>query len=351
MGSQLALTFFSLAGLPIFAADVPAPTGDAVVPKGAKLELVFTRSAKIKGGLTEGPACAPDGPIYFSDIPVGADKGLIMRYNPKTKTTIVFQADSHKSNGLKFDAQGRLVACEGADGGGRCVSRYDVQTGNREVLADKFMGKRFNAPNDLTIDRKNRIYFSDPKYLGAEKRELERMAVYRIETNGTVVEVTRDVSKPNGLVLSPNEMTLYVIEHDNRCERLDIESNPPQQGDMRLYAFPLGADGLVSGQRKTVIDVAPENGFDGMCVDEKGNLYLAYRSLKRPGILVTDPHGTEIAFIPTGPSQPGAKEATGIPSNVCFGAGNEQSTLYVTVDTSLYRIKLKIPGNKHVWEK
>jgi gluconolactonase len=351
MRSQFALTLFLLSAIPLFAADIPAPTGDTVVPEGAKLELLFTRSAKIKGGLTEGPACAPDGSVYFSDIPVGDDKGLIMRYNPKTQSTIVFQADSRKSNGLKFDAQGRLVACEGADGGGRCVSRYDVQTGQREVLADKYMGKRFNAPNDLAIDRKGRIYFSDPKYLGAEKRELEHMAVYRIDTDGTVVEVTHDASKPNGVALSPDEKTLYVINHDNLNERLDIQANPAKQGPMTLYAFPLGPDGLVSGMRNKLIDVSPENGFDGMCVDEKGNLYLALRSLRRPGVLVTGPDGHEIAFIPTASTQSGAKEPTGIPSNVCFGAGDEKSTLYVTVDTSLYRIKLKIPGNKHPWEK
>jgi sugar lactone lactonase YvrE len=120
---------------------------------------------------------------------------------------------------------------------------------------------------------------------------------------------------------------------------------------MTVYTFPLGADGLLNGPRFKLIDVGPENGFDGMCVDAKGNLYLALRSLRRPGVLVTGPNGHEIAFIPTGSPQPGAKEPVGIPSNVCFGAGDEKSTLYITVDTSLYRIKLKIPGNKHVWEK
>ncbi|HEV3143148.1 MAG TPA: SMP-30/gluconolactonase/LRE family protein [Gemmataceae bacterium] len=330
---------------------MPAPTGEAIVPEGAKLELLFTRSAKIKGGLTEGPACAPDGSIYFSDIPVGSDNGLIMRFDPKTKATTAFHTDSRKSNGLKFDAEGRLVACEGADGGGRCISRYNLGLGNREVVAEKYMGKRFNAPNDLAIDRKGRIYFSDPKYLGSEKRELEHMSVYRVDTDGTVLEVTHDCSKPNGVALSPDEKVLYVINHDNLNERLDIQSNPAEKGPMTLYAFPLGPDGLVSGPRKTLIDVGPENGFDGMCLDEMGNIYLALRSLKRPGVLVTDAHGKEIAFIPAGQSQPGAKEPLGIPSNVCFGAGEEKSTLYITVDTSLYRIKLKIPGNKHAWEK
>jgi gluconolactonase len=93
-----------------------------------------------------------------------------------------------------------------------------------------------------------------------------------------------------------------------------------------------------------LVDFGTEPGCDGMCVDIKGNIYLAARSLKRPGVLVIDPQGKELAFIPTGPSQPGAKEPEGIPSNVCFGRGAESKTLYVTVDTSLYRIPVKVEG-------
>src|SRR5580765_4689916 len=91
-------------------ADLPKPTGEAIVSPDAKLELLFTRSAPIKGGLTEGPAVAPDGSIYFSDIPFGSDKGMIVRFDPKTKKTDIFAADSHKSNGLKFDGKGTLYA-------------------------------------------------------------------------------------------------------------------------------------------------------------------------------------------------------------------------------------------------
>src|SRR4051812_45803382 len=170
--------------------ETPAPTGDAIVPSGAKLELLFTRSAKIEGGLTEGPACAPDGSIYFSDIPFGKDKGMILRFDPKTKDTTVFAEDSHKSNGLKFNLDGYLIACEGSDEGGRAVVRWDVRSKERTVLAERYRGKRFNAPNDLAIDTKNRIYFSDPRYLGDEPRELEHRAVYRIDTDGKVVEIT-----------------------------------------------------------------------------------------------------------------------------------------------------------------
>src|SRR5436190_22729709 len=93
------------------AASVP---GADLVPPGAKLERVYTRTAPIKGGLTEGVAAAPDGSMYFSEIPFGEDKGMIMRFDPRTGRTTVFAPDSHKSNGLMFDARGRLVACEGS---------------------------------------------------------------------------------------------------------------------------------------------------------------------------------------------------------------------------------------------
>jgi gluconolactonase len=326
------------------AADIPPPTGDAIVPEGAKLELLFTRTAKIAGGLTEGPACGPDGCIYFSDIPFGKDKGLIMRFDPKTRKTTVFVEDSRKSNGLKFDLEDRLVACEGSDEGGRAVVRYDLATKKRTVLADSYMGKRFNAPNDLAIDTKGRIYFSDPRYLGDEPRELEHRAVYRIDPDGKVTAVTHDVEKPNGIALSPDGRTLYLADHNNGTDKIDPSKPAPAPGAMKVYAFPLGGDGLVSGKRRTLVDYGTEAGCDGMCVDVKGHIYLAARRLSKPGVQVIDPDGKEVAFIPTGPSQPGAKEPVGIPSNVTFGRGAESKTLYVTVDKSLYRIPLKIDG-------
>jgi gluconolactonase len=326
------------------AAEPPPPTGEAIVSPAARWEVVCTRTAPIHGGLTEGPAAAPDGRIYFSDIPFGADRGMILRFDPKTKQTTVFTDDSGKSNGLKFDAHGGLVACQGSDGGGRRVARFNVKTGTRTTLADRFHGKRFNAPNDLAIDRQGRIYFSDPRYLGDEPRELEYRAVYRIDTDGTVVEITHDCEKPNGVALSPDQRTLYVNDHNNGTDRIDPKSPPPKKGAMKVYAFPLGADGLVNGPRRTLVDFGAEDGGDGLCVDARGNLYIAARSRRRPGILVTDPTGKEVAFLPTGPSQPDARTPVGLPSNVCFGVGAERSTLYATVDTSLWRIRLKANG-------
>src|SRR5437868_7345169 len=131
-------TLLCLANLAL-AADVPPPSGDAIVSPEAKLELLFTRSADIKGGLTEGPAVAPDGSIYFSDIPFGKDAGMILRFDPATKQTTVFANDSYKSNGLIFNSAGELLSCEGSDVGGLAVSKWDVKTGKRTVIADKYM--------------------------------------------------------------------------------------------------------------------------------------------------------------------------------------------------------------------
>jgi gluconolactonase len=329
---------------PAPAGDRPPPTGDKIVAGDAKLELLFTRTLPLKGGLTEGPAVAPDGCVYFSDIPMTKGKGVIMRFDPKTKKTTVFQEDSRKSNGLKFDAKGRLVACEGADGGGRCVSRYDIATGKREVLVDNWMGKKFNACNDLCIDTKGRIYFSDPRYIGPEPRELDFKGVFRLDPDGKLHLITKEVETPNGVVLSPDQKTLYLVDHNPGTDKIDVDK-PAKVGAMKIYAFPLGEDGKVSGPRKTLWDFGTENGADGLAVDVHGNVYAAARALKRPGVLVLSPEGKEVAFIPTGPPDQGkAKEPRGIPSNVAFGVGADRNLLYVTVDTSLYRVRLKVDG-------
>ncbi|MBS0262293.1 MAG: SMP-30/gluconolactonase/LRE family protein [Planctomycetes bacterium] len=336
------------------AADLPQPTGDSIVAPNAKLELLFERTAPIKGGLTEGPAVAPDGSIYFSDIPFGSDKGMILRFDPQTKKTTVFTDDSHKSNGLKFDGKGNLYACEGSDEGGQAVVRWDVKTKTRTVIADKYMGKRFLAPNDLVLDAAGRIYFSDPRYLGTEPKEIDHKAVYRIDTNGTVVEITRECEKPNGIALSPDGKTLYLADHNNGTDRILVPPDPNEKvtpGAMKIYAFPLGADGLVNGPRKILVDFKDQAGCDGMTVDAKGHIYLTARGLKRPGVMVIDPTGKEVAFIPTGmPNQTADKPAVGIPSNVTFGLNADRNKLYITVDTQLYRIPLKVSGFV-VWAK
>ncbi len=318
---------------------------EPIVPADAKLELLYTRSANIRGGLTEGPAVAPDGSIYFTDIPSGPDKSLIVRFDPATRQTSVFSADAGMANGLAFDALGYLIACEGSDTGGRRVSRWDTRTGKSQTIVDRYQGKKFNAPNDLVLDSKGRIYFTDPRYVGSEPRELEHRAVYRIDTDGKVVEVTHEVEKPNGIALSPDEKTLYVADHNNGSDGIDPTGPKPTKGAMKIYSYPLGPDGLVAGARKTIYDFGTEDGCDGMCVDTAGRIYLTARGSKRPGVLVIDPAGKEQAFIATGaPNQQHAKEPKGFPSNVEFGRGADDNLLYVTVDKSLYRIRLHAHG-------
>jgi gluconolactonase len=319
---------------------------NAILPNGSVPELIYTRKAKLNSGLTEGPAVAADGSIYFTDMPFGTDNGMILRFDPKTNQTTVFTEKASKSNGLAFLRDGSAVSCDGADGGGRRLVRWNLKTGEATTLVDRFQGQRFNSPNDLSVDLKGRIYFTDPRYGGSEPRELEREAVYRLDTDGTVIEITRDVEKPNGIVLSPDQKTLYVGDHNNGGNRLKPTDPEPKRGAMKIYAFPLDADGLVNGQRKTLVDFGSENGCDGMTVDSAGNIYASCRSLARPGIKVVDPAGKELAFIETGAkNQKGLfDDWKGIPSNVEFGIGDDAHTLYITIDKSLYRLKVKTRG-------
>jgi gluconolactonase len=270
-----------------------------------------------------------------------------VRFDPKTKSTSIFSDDSGKSNGLIFDAAGFLLAAEGANGGGRRVSRWNTATKWKATVADSIGNKRFNAPNDICVDRNGRIYFTDPKYLGAEPRELERMSVYFVEPSGTVREATREVTKPNGLAISPDGRTLYVANHDNGSDDV-TKPAPATHGPMTIYAFTLAADGTAIGPPRTVVDFGDKKGCDGMTIDSLGRLYLTVREPTRPGIMVVDPKtGNEVAFIPTGPADQTGDKVEGLPSNVEFGIGEEANVLYATVDLSLQRITLKSKGFHH----
>ena len=341
------------------AQEWPAPSGEGIVDPASRFEHLYTRPEKGLGGLTEGPAAAPDGSIYFSDILRGENHGRIHRFDPASMQVEIFADNSHKSNGLTFGPDGHLYAAEGADHGGRRISRWDVRKKERTLVVDRIDGKRFNSPNDIVADRYGNLYFSDPRYTGHEPRELEHRAVYRVTRTGEVVEITRQVTKPNGLALSPDGRTLYVAETNNGSDGLPgVE--PGNRGPMRIYSFPLSEDGTVSGPRRLFHDFGPKFGCDGMTVDEQGNLYLTVREPSRPGILVLSPDGQERGFLPTG-SGVRAEETplteaeakgletppavpAGLPSNVEFGVGAESNMLYVTIDQGLYRIPLLTRG-------
>ena len=320
---------------------------DPIVPPDAKLEKLF--ESKV---LTEGVAVAPDGMVYFSEITFshvsrdenGAiDAGFIWKFDPVSKKTSIFRSPSGMSNGIKFDAAGNMIVAEGADYGGRRVTRTDMQTGKAQVIAGLFEGRPLNSPNDITIDEQGRIYFSDPRYLGHEPIDQPVVGVYRIDTDGSLHRIITDAGKANGVCVSPDQKSLYVVSNDNGgtaidrlskgdAKQADKVSTPLRKGFMALQAYDLAADGTATF-RKTLVDYAPFDGPDGLVVDKDGNLYVAVRAENRPGICVYSPEGKELAYI-----------KTEVPTNVGFGRGPDAKLLYITAGSSLYRIRINREG-------
>jgi len=296
------------------------PTGDpSIISAGAKLEVLFDGAF-----FSEGPAVAPDGSVYFSDItfagPSGMQAGHIWRYDPETGKTMVFRSPSGMSNGLKFDSMGRLIAAEGADFGGRRLTRTNLETGKAEIIAGLYEGRPFNSPNDISIDEKGRIYFSDPRYLGHEPIDQPVMGVYRIDPDGAIERIISDAGKPNGVCVAPDQQSLYVVSNDNGNTGLVRMGDAPyHKGRMALLAYDLALDGTATF-REVLVDYAPEDGPDGLVADADGNLYVAVRDATRPGIVVYSPKGKELAYIPT----------PVVPTNAAFGHGEDSKTLYVT---------------------
>lgn len=288
----------------------------ASFPKDARLEKLWS-----EGTFTEGPAQGADSCIYFSDI-----GNRIMKFDPATGKTSEFRKPSGRANGLDFDPQGRLVACEGANsGGGRRVSITD-KDGTVRTLTDKWMGKRYNSPNDLTIDLKGRVYFTDPRYVGDDPREIDTESVYRVDPDGTVAQIITDVQKPNGIILAPDMKTLYLAD------------NHPK-GNRHLLAFPLKEDGTV-GAKKVLHDFKDDRGIDGMAIDVKGNIWATAGKDKTAGVTVFSPDGKKLAFLPT----------PELPTNCVFG-GDKRNILYVTAGRSLYRIPTTAEGFAVFWPK
>jgi len=312
------------------AQDLQSPSGDAaVLPPQSRLVEIWNQ-----GEFTEGVAVAADGTVYFSDIAFDADGlGRVLKYNPASGVVAVHCADSGKSNGLMFDRQGRLIACCGANKGRQAVCEVTAD-GKLRDIATSFRGKRFNSPNDLVIHPNGSIYFSDPRYVGQEPMLIKHQSVYRIDPNGKVSRVTRDIDKPNGVHLSPDGRILYVAETDNGSTDVTQDSSDTKKGRMTLNAFPIRDDGTL-GDKRVLVNFGSETGTDGMSVDRQGNLYAAVRHSKQFGIVVYSPDGKQRARIPT-PS---------LPTNCCFGRGRQATTLFVTAGGGFYKIQLKIPGH------
>jgi gluconolactonase len=265
---------------------------------------------------TEGPAADTAGNVLFTDIP----NERIHRVGADGKLT-VFREKSHKANGLMFNGKGELVACE-MDGQ---VAAYAADGSARRVLADKFDGKRFNAPNDLVVDRHGGVYFTDPEYNAPRPLPQSIRTFYYVAADGKVTRLhDKDLPNPNGIILSPDEKTLYVIPSSSS----------------RMLAYPIEGPGKIGAARTFCELVQPkgqkDRGGDGLTVDARGNLYIT----SGLGLQVFDPSGRKLGIIPI-------PEA---PANVTFG-GKDSKTLYVTARTSVYTVDMEVAGHRFPGKK
>lgn len=288
----------------------------------------------------EGPACARDGSVYFTDI----INNRILRYVPGQPRFEVIRQPSGRANGLLFDPQGRLLICEGNEFGpndGNCrLTRLALDTGRLDVLCDAWQGRRLNSPNDVACSSDGHIYFTDPCYGDRATMELDHDSVYHIDPDGRVELALSqpDIQRPNGIHLSPDERTLYVVD-----------SCPVVGGNRKLWAFELDAQRRPVGQR-LVYDFSPGRGGDGMTVDSIGVLYVAAGILSPrgphetgdvpPAVYRLTPNGELLSRIPV---------REDVLTNVTFG-GDDLRTLYITAGKSLLTTRNETPGwSVHRW--
>jgi len=281
---------------------------------------------------TEGPAVDAEGNVYFSDI----ENNRIMRLGADGVRS-VFREPSGRTNGQTFDRHGRLYHCEGNEfgpGGARRVTRTDLKTGEYEVLTDSFESVRYNSPNDICVDRQDRVYFTDPCYGDRSQMEMDIEGVYRIDPDGTVVRILQqpDIQRPNGLAVTQDSRTLYVVD-----------SCPVVGGNRKIWGFDLSESGEPTNQRE-VFDFAPGRGGDGMRLDMEGNLYVAAGLMSPrgdhetrdvpPGIYIISPAGELLGRIPIHED---------VLTNLAFG-GPDGRTLYITAGKSLLTTRVSVPG-------
>jgi gluconolactonase len=253
---------------------------------------------------TEGPVWSRENFLLFSDVP--ANK--ILKIGPGDRLPGVFRDDSGYANGNTFDGQGRLYSCESRT---RRVTRMDKK-GKVEVLAEKFEGKRFNAPNDIVVRKDGHIYFTDPAFGNqADTREMDFYGVYHITPKGQLSQIARPKGRPNGITFSPNGRLLYVANSDDRT----------------VVAYDVDHNGETTNERVLVSNV--EGVPDGVRTDEKGNIYVAAK-----GISIYNPEGKMVTTIPVPET----------PANCAFGDADFQ-TLYITARTSVYRARLNVKGS------
>ena len=280
----------------------------AITIKAQKSKKLLDKNAQIeKVGsdfvFTEGPAVAPDGRVFFTDQP--NDKIHIW---DEKKGISLYLEGTGRSNGMYFNAEGQLLAC--ADEKNQLV--YFDEDKKLQVIHEGFEEKHLNAPNDLWIDPKGGIYFTDPYYhrkwwVEGHKEIQETRGVYYLSPNGKITRVIDDFETPNGLIGTPDGKTLYVA---------DIQAK-------KIWKYTILSNGSLTN--KTFF--AP-HGSDGMTIDNKGNVYLTSRK-----IWIYNPQGELIKELAPPES----------PSNVCFG-GRKRNILFITARTSVYTLQMKVKG-------
>jgi gluconolactonase len=300
------------------------PQLDRLIPKDAKLEKIADGLAWVEGPLWN----RQGGYLLFSDIPNNSimkwqpGEGASLFLKPSGYTgSIPFPGREPGSNGLTYDAQGRLVLAEHGD---RRVARVNAD-GKKTTLAERYQGKRLNSPNDVVFKSNGDLYFTDPPF-GLPKtfddpaKELPFQGVYRLKPSGELTLLTKDFKAPNGIAFSPDERTLYVTDVDPKRSA--------------WLAFEVKDDGTL-GNSRVLLDVTgaagPGKGApDGLKVDQRGNLFGAGPG----GVYVISPDGKHLGTIVTG-------TPTG---NVAWG--DDGATLYITASTAVYRIRLSTKGKE-----
>ena len=299
------------------------PAFDALVPKDAKIE-------KVAGGFTftEGPLWRPEGLLWFSDVP----GNVVRSVTPAGEAKVIIQnAGGSVSappgafigpNGMISDKDGTVLLCQH---GNRRIVRVAKDLTMTPYI-DKFEGHRLNSPNDLVYRSDGALYFTDPPY-GLIKqdddpaKELKFNGVF-LYAGGKLKAIIKDLTRPNGIALSPDEKTLYVSNSDETKRfwmRYDVAAN----GDVS------------NGRMFFDLAGAKEQGIpDGMKVDSQGNVYAAGPE----GVWVISPEGKHLGTI-----QPGETAA-----NCAWG--DDGKTLYITASTSVYRIRVAVPGEKPLYQ-
>ncbi len=282
---------------------------------------------------TEGPTVDAEGNVFFTETRSNRIMKLLTNGD-----LVTYRENSNAANGLIFDSQWRLIACEGSDATRKepRVTRTDLHTGKIEVLAGKWEGKKLNGPNDVTIDSRGRIYFTDPEWGRSGPDQTGVSAVFRVDPDGRVSRILAapDIQRPNGIVISPDDRTLYLVE-----------AMGTEGGARMIRAYDLRPDGSVRNMR-VHYNFYPGRSADGMTIDTKGNLWAAAGLHRRrgtaetldtkPGVHVISPKGKLLRYIPI-------PEDT--VTNCAFG-GPDMKTLYVTAGKTLFRIHTDVVGTR-----